>query len=376
MILDLSAHLKESTVAFFNEHCIDFSIHDLQEFIESILDEFYADIDKMSMRDIAEKIRRSHYKKRCRWYNGFLDNVQKYDISDKKSTFNLYYIQKNVLTSAQWKALYGDASIDDIIYDLKEKTEIWKNTKNSTLITFPLILTKRPAYIYAALRMDVALEVYNIVKKNYSGNLNNFFRPYPTELINYPIFSNSRKSEVALKEYAGQLVSDYFPEGDENGSTYLRTIVRKGTLEFLNSLDAEDVSIICMFLTNIDNNFYSTKEVTVDLITLAKIVYQVDNPSAWHYTQISERCLNLVACNYKYYDADKKSGVSFNFFDNIKISPSDKFSNKTVTAQFGSLLYSALVDHKLVNVTYKNYNALENNLSHICYYALQLKRVE
>lgn len=377
MILDLSAHLSNYTVEFFNEHCIDFLIKDLQDFVESILDEYYPDVDKISMRDSAEKIRRSHYKKRCRWYDGYKDNVQKYsDISDKRSIFNLYYIQKEVLNSSQWHALYGDVSLDELIENKKTETETWKNTKNSSLITFPLILTKRPAYIYSALRMDVALEIYSIVKKNYSGNLNNFFRTYPKELVNYPLFSNSKKSELSVKEYAGQLVSDFFPEGETYSSPFLRTVIRKGANEILNSLDAEDLTIVSMFLTNIDNNFYSSKEVTVDLIDIARAVYQVDNPSAWHYQQISDRCLNLVACNYQYYDEDHKSGVSFNFFDNVKIPFSEKYSKQTVTVEFGSLLYNALVDHKLVNVTYKNYNALENKLSKICYYALQLKRIE
>lgn len=374
VILELSEQLDERIVTCFNDYREKFELDNIYDLIEDVLMENYAEVDKVAMQDSAHKVRRRTQKTKRRWYTAYQENIVKYpDTRHPKNPFYSISKQYDVLSPKQWDCIYG-LSYQQVIEQKKKEIDDWKNTNNTLLCEFPLLSAKKTTYIYNALRADIALNIYNIVKKSYSGSLSTFFRTYPEKLVRMPIFGEEKK-QLQLKQHAGDLINDFFPETG-NDDEYLRTIVKKGTNDILQSLDGTDLAIVSTFLSSIDNNFYTTKQVTIDMIDLIKAVYKVKTPSDWYYEDITKRCLNISAQNYKYYDPSGKGGVTFYFFE-IFISPIRKSGERrTVTATFGKFLYDALINHKLISVTASSFDMLEQKYSKIFYYGLQLKRVE
>lgn len=376
VILELSEQMDKRIIACFNEYKDKLEFDNLYDLIEDVLSENYVEVDKVSMQDSADKVRKRMLKTKRRWYVTYNDNLVKYpDTRDKKCPFFSISKQYDVLSPKQWDELYGGMSYQKLIEKKKEEIDEWKNSSHTLLCEYPLLSSKRTTYIYNALRTDIALNIYNIAKRSYSGSLSSFFRSYPEKLVGIPLFGDDKR-QLPLKQHAGELVSDFFPE-TENDNEYLRTVVNKGTNDILQSLDETDLAIVSMFLSSIDNNFYTTKQVTLDLSDLIKAVYKTkSSPSDWYYEDLTKRCLNISSQHYKYYDPSGKGGVTFYLFE-IFISPLRKDGERrTVTATFGKFLFDALVNHKLINVTASSFDKLEKKFSRIFYYGLQLKRVE
>lgn len=370
MISEISADLHSDIIHFFEEHSSKFEISSLDALVEELLSEFYTQMDSTSIKDAADKIRRRQYKTKQRWYDSYISNQEEHsDIVDTKNIYYMYYEQHKFLGQSEWISLYGNISINQIIEKKDNEVRIWKKTRSSRLIDFPLIQTKRPSYIYSAFRLDVALDIYNIIKRNYSGSLNRFFRSYPQELLDKPLFSPN-SYDIVLKEYSGKLIEDFYPSGED--TPILRMVNDGDSNKVLRVFDSKDITILSMFLSNVDTSFYTTRSITINLADVAASLYP-GKLSEWHYQEAQNRCLDFRKRHYEYYNDINKSSFTFNYFDNVFISGGDE--KRTVTLAFGEVLYRAITDRKLVSVTAKNYDSLENPLSRIIYYTLQRERI-
>lgn len=376
MISDFANSMNPDILRFYAEHEQEFEVP-LMDFVENLLDSYFSIPDAVSISDSADKLRRRQWKTKKRWYDAYLDSQEKYpDISHKRNPFNIIYSQKNSLRPEQWQMLYGDSSTDDVINRLREEIAEWKDTKQSEIFRFPLIQTKRTSPVYSAISIDAALNIYHIIKKDYGGNLTQFYRYYPEELVDKPLFSPNSHN-IMLEKYAGKLIDDFelgnFDEHD-NVSYHLLTTTKPETSDVMRVFDSTDMTIISAFLANVDTSFITTKQVTLDLADITKVLYD-GTPSEWHYDQAAKRCMELTQRHYEFVDSNRKNALAFNFFDHVNISVADESGRRKVSIVFGELLSRAIVDRKLISVTSRNYDSLENPLSKILYYTLQRERV-
>lgn len=370
MISEFSLGLDSDIRNFFQEHSQKFNISSLDQLVEEILGEFFIEMDKTSIKDAAEKLRRRQHKTKSRWYSSYMSRQEQYpDISNPKNVYHIYYEQHKFLSQSEWTALYGNVSINQIVEEKDKEVCEWKSTRSSKLIGFPLIQTKQPVHIYSAFRLDAALNIYNLIKRDYNGSLYQFFRSYPQELLDKPLFSPS-SYDVALREYSGQLIEDFFPSGEN--TPMLRMVNDEDTSMVLRVFDSKDIAILSMFLANVDTSFYSTRSITVSLSDIASLLYP-GKLSEWHYEDAKRRCLDFRKRHYEYTNNTTESAFAFNYFDNVYVSGKDE--KRQVTLAFGELFYRAIIDRKLVSVTSKNYESLENPLSRIIYYTLQRERI-
>ena len=286
MISEFSLGLDSDIRDFFSEHSQKFDISTLDQLVEEILGEFFIEMDKTSIKDAAEKLRRRQHKTKSRWYNSYVGKQEQHpDISDAKNVYHIYYEQHKFLSQSEWMALYGNVSINQIIEEKDKEVHAWKKTRSSKLINFPLIQTKQSIHIYSAFRLDAALNIYNLIKRDYNGSLYQFFRSYPQELLDKPLFSPS-SYDVALQEYSGQLIEDFFPSGED--TPMLRMVNDEDASTVLRVFDSKDIAILSMFLANVDTSFYSTRSITISLSDIGSLLYP-GKLSEWNYEAAKPR---------------------------------------------------------------------------------------
>lgn len=372
LIDEMTKELTPIIVDFFEEMKDRFPVHSISSLVESVMAEYYAETDSLSIRETGEKLRKRFNNTKSRWYTSYhkvLDNNP--DIENDKNPFNYIHIQNTFLSSDQWHQLYGENTVSEVIALKKQEIEDWRYSNQSLLLQFTLIRQKQTEHIYAAFRMDVAKHILHIIRNEYRGNLRSFFVAYPQDLIDKPLFSPNRHN-IALQSQDNQKVDDFFL--DSSRKFMLRTIATDTTADLLRSLEAEDQTILATLMANASTSFYATRRVTMSLADIVNTVYD-GKPSSKHYDMIAKKCLALSERSFTYYDENNRNGLSFNFFDHVMVEDADEKGHPDVTVMFGEMLYSAMVDKKLINIQSRNYHSLENKLSKIIYPFLQRERV-
>lgn len=374
LITELTRQISVELSQFFEASCgkdIPYPVHTLSGMVEHVLNDTYkGKVSKADLKDVFRSISKQVRTKKSRWLDTYRLGLS-LNQEDPKYTFSFYYKEYEILSTVKWESLYNGMSINDLIIRDMERVDEWYANSKAYLISYPLLFEKvLPSYIVAAFQNDLALDICRIVRSCYGGGLDTFFRPYPQDWIERPLFSPTSYGLTSKNNASKEFVEDFLLGDastlrmevipDHNGSTSVKV------------LDSTDQKILINLMSRIDSTFYADRSVTMDLGDLVRSLHP--RPSEKHYKMVAERCIKMTRFNFTHYDRDCVEGLSFNFFDSVFIT-SGKEYKRTVTATFGTFLYNAIVNDRVVRVTANNYEALEGNLSRIIYYALQKERM-
>ena len=347
---------------------------DLQGIVEYCLENKYKGcVEKEELQVLSRELKKQKSKKKASWINAFESSLD-YNVSDKKSPFYSLYQENNLLSIEKWEKLYGTLTLQQVIDEETKKVRLWSKSTDKYLIEYPLLSTKYDKYIVAAFMLDIANEIMNIAKDHFSGNFNSFFRTFPEELLELPLFSpTSYLLDIKKNQSKG-----LFEEFMTSETSFLRAEVKDDRVidenVKLRALDSVDQKVLGYILTFINDSCLSDRTVLIPFIDIVKIIYpDVAKPSKNHYQQALKRCLKLTMFSYTNYDESLTEGFSFNILDNIVIDGQDEKKMAHVT--YGTIPYNAVVNERVIKVTSKNYNSLEGELSILLYYALQKERL-
>lgn len=375
LISELVTNLSDILVKSFNilKRSCGYPNLELSDLIEEVLREtFSGKMDKESLQEAINKVMKNKRNKRARWIKRYHDLMDTTSINDKDFPFAIYVdlYNNNPLLFEQ---TYSNQSLENVLDNKYKEIEAWESNSEAYFIDFPAIESFNKTYIWNALKNDIAYDLSNIIKKNYKGTLDNYFRQYPTELIEQPLFSPSAY-DLVFKNVSGEMQEDFFITDD--GKTFLRTSLKeKYDAEVCyETMDPDDIIVMNTFISHAGKDFYETRSVTLDAGVIAKALCSNSNPSKWHYELAENRSLKLTKFTWNYYKDDGEK-ASYNFFDSVRIIPDQETGKKTIIAFFGNLLYRTIVDNKLISVTSQSYDSLTNNLSKIIYFALQRERI-
>lgn len=366
LIADITKKLHTEIITFCNMQ----QELQLNLLIEQVLDTYYSEtMTQADVHSLYLRITKQNRTKKSRWYASYLADKKNFSIESPKNPFHSIYLQNKSLLLPQWQMLYGSKTIADVQKDLELQVTEWNKDSNSLLISFPFIMSKTLLRIHQALESDIALDIGRILKEYYGGTMKNFFRSYPEELIERPLFSPIGFN-LPLTKTPEELFEDFFPT--EDTEIFIRTQLESKEQKNHKVADSKDLEILNFMIANIDNTFYETRTVILDLADIAKVLYP--RPGGKHYSSVAKRCLKLSRYNYTYYDKNNISGQSINFFDSVKIEPTGN-GKRVVLIRFGDILYNSIVSKKMISVTSDNYLSLENELSKILCYTFQNERI-
>lgn len=366
----LNLRLKEffdNSVAIYN-----FPEKEINLVIESVLEEYLqGETSQEEIKTATNLLLKTRRQKKGRWLKRFEEDFKKYELDSKDHPFADIINQKKILKVNQWKQLYGNKSLEDVMEQYSLDIHVWQQDKKSYLIDFPLIYNYTQKAIFMSFRQDLFLNISEIINQHFYGSIDYFLRKRPTVLINNPVFAPS-SFNVLLQESVDGIFAGLL-NNKEDGFQMTVSTKEKSENGKLKMLDVKDETILNCLFNHITKDFYNSKTVKIDIGSLAKMLHP--RPSAKHYDDLTKRINNMLNIKFAYSDKSSKNSINFNLFDTVIIYEDKGTNRKVAEVTFGNMLYNAIIQKKMISVTSNNYEALDNNLSKLLYYNLQKERI-
>ncbi len=359
-----------------NHKLYKFPVHSLREAIyETLRSTMKGCLVKEELMSVMNLMKKSRLKKRTRWND---------DYTERLTSFLDGRISKDDARLPQRILLLDEYEIISAVEKEIEDTRAWKARSDSYLIEYPGLHQSTFTGVWNCFKSDLAVCIWKYVLRELNGNINSFYRSYPESFIQSPLFAPSSFNLIMKKTGDNLLEETVY---DEDGNPLLALVIPDGGEDTLPKvMDETDLKILNSFISSIDNEFYRSKSTTIDIRALTRAVVGY-RPGTSNYKAIADRCMKLV--NYNYTVMSEGSSLAFNIFDNIVIidegsnevvlddvvSVIDESKEYTVIATFGDVLANAIIQKQLIQITEKNYDALQNPMSKIIYYALEKERV-
>ena len=368
LIAELSEHLDDEIISFFetNRKKHKYPVSSVIELVEhALVKTFNGKTTQADLRTAYNNEMRNRKKKKTRWLEKLEYEEKKHPKTDPHYPFARIVGLHALLEKHQWDQLYHGKTLNELIADNMNYAKEWEDRSESLFVSFPGIETQTPNRIFESLVSDTAVSLYHYISDTYDGSIENYFLPFPMDLIGYPLFAPQKvKLSVSLNE-DNNLVESYTFTDDADvleTSTDLQAVGDQ-----LNSMDQNDLKFLYCALQNLDVDFYTTRQARVKKRTLVRLLY--GRPGKKHYESMEEHCHKLSKYNFSVSSKGKKK-LSFNLIDTVDTSSPDE-----VIFTFGNLLYNGIIDNEIANIKSSNLQLLENNVSTILYQSLFKERI-
>lgn len=375
---EVEKNIDPVLTSFFsiNHKIMKFPVHTLREAIyETLRSTMKGYLVKEDLLPVINVLKKSRLKKRTRWNDDYIERL---------TSFLSGSISKDDARLPESIYMLDDYEIIPAIEKEIKNTQAWKSRSDSYLIEYPGLYQVTFTGVWNSFKTDLAVCIWKYVLNELNGNINSFYRSYPESFIQSPLFAPSSFNLIMKKTGDNLLEETVY---DEDGNPLLALVIpdSEGS-NHPKVMDETDLKILNSFIASIDNSFYQNKSTTMDIRALTRAVVGY-HPGSANYKYIADRCMKLV--NYNYTVMSEGGTLAFNIFDNIailddgfnevviddSISVIDETKEYTVIATFGDVLANAIIQKQLVQITEKNYDALQNPMSKIIYYALEKERV-
>lgn len=373
LIAEITDHLNPVLKDFFDvkKNILEFPAATLASAVEDAMNYYFeGETAKENLIARMTVVRKSRNRKKSRWYKTYIDDMANMSLDDKDHPAASVIIMAKTLSPAEYKAVFGDKNINDILKDELKKTEDWIADLESPLTSFPSISRFTSGSIYKSFRTDLILDIWNYILENLDGNIESYMNRFPENLIVLPLFS-ARQFKAPMTQEGDLLKNTVY---DEDGKEILSMTVnpREAKSNPIKIMDAVDRQIFATLLSRIKNSFYYDKKIAMPLNELAKSVTGRKKCNDEEKDRIKKRLLKFTDYSYSYREGKKM--YSFNFFDNIAIDDGGG-GEATVVCTFGEMLHDSVVQQKLVSVNSNEMRSLENKLSQVLFFAMQKERI-
>lgn len=378
LISSLADNLNETLVNFFEiEHVKIFTIYSsLNDLIaETLLQYVKEENGKSELRSIYGIQVKMRRQKKNRWLKTLEENIDKYEIGNKKHPF--YTIQHNfeILPGHSFLKLYDTKDVKLAIKKCDDSIKEWAENDKSLLIEYPLISDKTKTQILSSFQIDLIINLIDSIITYWDGNIEAYFAKKPEILLDTPFFSPNRYS-VPLQQSVDSYVADLISFDAEN--TVFQMLV-SGDSEHIEDrqkvkvFDSKDNQLLLTLLNNIKLDFYESRAITIEIGTLAKALNS--RPNKHCYEDVKTRLHTMAGTTFRLYRKDNpdEALLTFNFFDNVMTPEKDGKEYAIVT--FGNILFDAVTKKQMIAVTASSYNSLELDLSRLLYHNLQKERI-
>lgn len=357
-IAEVEKHVSPTLVDFFKANCENrhFEHTKLRDCINATMMQYFKGKKKGDelQSDIA-KAQKNRWQQRYRWYTSYV-NYLMFPANNSDDPLNLLKMD-------------ADEAYEVSTNEINMVNE-WKKVKHSLLVMFPAIRFYSDESVYGAFKLDLILDIWDYIKKELHGNIDEFFSSYVEALLEKPIFSASSFNLNVSKSKDSASLQEVVL--DDNDDSLVTLTIPNNKFTPPKAMDVVDLKILSTFISSIDTDFYKNRTVIIDLGVLVKSVIDY-NPGDAIIESVKNRCTKLVEYSHT---VELEDGVlSFNFFDNV-IVRDNGIEKPHVIATFGEVLTSAIIQKALISVARNNFILIQNNpMSQIMYFAFQRERI-
>lgn len=326
--------------------------------------------------------------KKERWYAAVMKNIKENDYSNPKHIFSSTIMIYQNSSAKQKEILFEGKSLDDVIVGLVEETKSWSEDTSSWLISFPGIQSYSQDKIYGSLLSDVFINTFSFIKEHYGGDIRNYKQILPDTMAAFPFFGE-KKEPLDLKPSNNMLVEKLLLADNsifQTVVTFSGAAGTDGTIDgprVQSSLDQLDLMFFQYgMFANIDDEFYSSKSVTVPLLNFAKIINS--RPNKQYLNRAVERLKNYPHKTYSYMDKERNIVLDeYNLIDRVQIINPDDYipteeypyaSDAKVIIAFGDKLYEEIVNEQMTYITRTSIEQVNPGLPRLLCPILQKER--
>lgn len=329
--------------------------------------------EKSEIQSVYGSQIRARRLKKKRWLTSYQKNMEKYSIVDSKHPFYSIHDDFNNLPGHQFLKLYDSNDLKTVIENYHKNILQWQENDKSLLIEYPLVSEKTKNQVISCFKIDLIIDLLNIILNNMGGNIKSYFARKPEILLQNPFFAPHRYSvpfEPSLNAYVADLI--HYNKDDLHFQMLVNSD-RSEEVQKMKVFDSKDNQLLLTLINNIKPDFYESKSVTIEIGSLAKALN--DHPNKHCYEDVKHRLHNMARTGFRICKKDSENNplFTFNFFDNVSTPDHDGKEYAIVT--FGNILYEAITKRKMVAVTSSSYNLLEQDLSRLIYHNLQKERI-
>lgn len=357
------------------------NLEDFDEFLLSIINEIMIEIDNL-MEVTYDNVyiyqkRRATTKKR--WYKKEIDEeVGLYkEVNIVAKTLFEDTLKGDIETFYQ---IYKCNTPDDLRELRLKELESWMKDDSTPLSHFKYIKDKTQRQIISALSNDIKYMFYKEIYEKCPKGKHSNISTLPISISNIPIDFTNRakmntnnviddgKEKYFLDKY--QISDTRILESRMNVEALKRGMVK----EVLKWLNAKDIEIFnyCMSVALVDEDFYRTRQIIVDIGDIVRNVYP-GNDSSDSYRSVKESLYRMQYLNSGIVDESLR-GFTTKLLDNVEIFPN---SNGKETAQIFVNIH--IMNQYIQNNTISNYSDVINNFklstSKIGIYSIQRERI-
>lgn len=375
LITSLCEQLPENLTKFFEIEHVKF-FHDFDD-MNAIIDSTLRDYlnNETSVSDVRLAQIRMRRQKKNRWMNLYKKNINDKDITDYENPFFPIYQAFNIMNGRTFLNIYSATDVETAIENQKRTIDEWASNKNSFLVDFPLISSKTKNQVRSSFKVDLIVSLTEIIMDSLDGDIGSYFTSKPTILLENPFFAPSKHTvpvSQALDSYIANLV-DFDAEdmvfqmlvsSDPNNADDIKKV---------KVFDPRDNQILLTLINNIRMDFYGSKQLVVDVGSIAKSINS--RPNSHLYEDVKLRVHNMARTGFRLCKKETPNDPVFTFtlFDNVKTINQEGKEFLAIT--FGDTLFDAITKKRMISVTSSNYNLLDMDMSKLLYHHLQKERI-
>lgn len=396
MVNDIAQGLDGVIVEFVNNYVDSHSLlsdedidrYDFKNLVFVALKQALTKADSTQSNPLSKAFRAENkYRKnkKERWYASVLKSIDM-DTNNPKHVFYNSILIYQSSSAKQKQTLFPNMTLDDVIQNLVEETKTWSEDASSYLVSFPGILSFSKDKIYSSVLSDVFIDAFYYIKKNYAGNIRNYRQILPDSMISYPFFGEKRQT-LQLKQTNDMLVEKLLLADDSIFQTVIHPSLANGdgsigSPTVQKSFDQIDLMFFQDMFSNIDEEFYNSRTITVPLLNFAKLINE--RPNKQYLNRAVERLSNYTDKSFNYTDKEHNIVLDkYALIDRVRIinpegyEATDEYpfaSDAKVIIHFADKLYEEIVNEQLTVITTSSLALVDSDLSRLLCPVLQRER--
>jgi len=343
-------------------------------FVDNIFKEVEGEICELIEinNDTIRLIRERINKTKKRWY--------KKELSEKGELYKeVEIIAKglyNQLPSDEkdkFKIMYGVADYKELkkvrIAELKE----WLQNNQIPVTHFRYINLKTQYQIQQAIINDIKFIILNTLMEKFPYGKQSAIMQMPELMGMIPYdYTNRVKINVANvveKGYEKYFVDKYYIDDDKyfELSINMEVLQQDVTLSVLKVLNYRDAMVFSSVISRRDENFYSTREIIVDIGDITKEIFKSRGKN--NYIAVKESLYKLQSVSSGVVDSSL-SGFTIKIFDKVKIQ--QNVAKIIVSVD----IVDEFIRHNTINMYKENINKFKLHSSKILIFRLQSERIK
>ena len=347
IIDDIQIEVKNAFEDIYIKHIEPHNSTDFPEFCETVLSSALGSLSQTMTVDtsVIDPIVNKRWRTKKRWLDRELagDSVfgKEVDVV-ARGLFEQFADQPE-----KFRAVYDCDTYEELRQRRLDELDAWASNAQAHVCYFPYLKGKQPFQIEKAMKNDIEYVAFSIIKERCPTGMQSAILALPNSMSNIPIDFTSRvkmdANTVIQKGRDQFFVNKYYIDDD----TFLENLMNVEILKtgvvstVLKTLNATDVNIFLYVMSLRDENFFTTREIVMDIGGIVRNVFSSD--AQFNYMTVKESLYRMQHLNSGAIDASLR-GFTVKIFDYVDIRK----------ANDGKEMATVIVSINIVNEYIKN----------------------